>query len=61
MAKKLKYKRVLLKITGELFGDKSGKGINFEAYDTIAKKIYDIWKQNCVELTIVVGGGNIFR
>ena len=61
MAKKLKYKRVLLKITGELFGDKSGKGINFKAYDTIAKKIYNIWKDNGFELTIVVGGGNIFR
>lgn len=61
MAKKLKYKRILLKLTGTLFGHKSGKGINFAAYEEIAKKIISIWKETKVELAIVVGGGNIFR
>jgi len=59
--KKLKYKRVLLKLSGELFGEKDGKGIGFENFERIALQIYDIWKKTGVELTIVVGGGNIFR
>jgi uridylate kinase len=57
----LKYKRVLLKLTGELFGNKTGKGINFPAFEEIASKIIKIWKSSGVELAIVVGGGNIFR
>ncbi|KKQ92013.1 MAG: Uridylate kinase [Microgenomates group bacterium GW2011_GWC1_39_7b] len=59
--KKLKYKRVLLKLSGELFGEKDGKGIGFENFERIAEQIYKIWKTTGVELTIVVGGGNIFR
>ena len=61
LAKKLKYKRILLKLTGTLFGYKSGKGINFSAYEEIAKRLIAIWKETGVELAIVVGGGNIFR
>lgn len=61
MNKKLKYKRVLLKLSGELFGEKDGKGIGFENFERIALQIYKIWKKTGVELTIVVGGGNIFR
>jgi uridylate kinase len=59
--RKPKYKRVLLKLTGELFGGKDGKGINFTAYENIAKEIIQIWKKTKIELAIVVGGGNIFR
>jgi uridylate kinase len=58
---KLKYKRVLLKLTGELFGEKNKKGINFTSYETIARQISKIWKKTRVDLAIVVGGGNIFR
>ena len=61
MNKGLKYKRVLLKLTGELFGEKEGKGINFDSYETIASQIIKIWKKTKVDLAIVVGGGNIFR
>lgn len=57
----LKYKRVLLKISGELFGEKGGKGVSFAAYEKIANQIYGIWKKTKVELAIVVGGGNIIR
>jgi len=57
----LKYKRVLLKISGELFGDKSGKGVNFGSFEQMACQIIDIWKRTKVELAIVVGGGNIIR
>lgn len=58
---KLKYNRILLKLTGELFADKNDKGINFEAYEEIAKKLIKIWRKTKIDLAIVVGGGNIFR
>jgi uridylate kinase len=58
---KIKYKRVLLKLTGELFGEKNGKGISFTKLDNIASQIFKIWKDTGIDLAIVVGGGNIFR
>jgi len=58
---KVKYKRVLLKLTEELFGDNKGKGINFSSFEKIAVQIVNIWKSTGVQLAIVVGGGNIFR
>jgi len=58
---KLKYKRVLLKLTGELFAEKDDKGINFAAYENIASQLIKICKKTGIELSIVVGGGNIFR
>lgn len=61
MSNKLKYKRVLLKLTGELFGEKDGKGISFTNFDAIASQISKIWKKTKIDLAIVVGGGNIFR
>lgn len=57
----IKYKRVLLKLTGELFGNNNGKGINFSSFEGIAEQIISIHKKTKVELAIVVGGGNIFR
>lgn len=56
-----RYERVLLKLTGELFGDDSGKGLDFSSVGRIASKIVGIFKESGVELSIVVGGGNIFR
>ena len=61
MGRKLKYKRVLLKLTGELFGEDNGKGINFVSYERIASQLIKIWKKTKADLAIVVGGGNIFR
>ena len=57
----LKYKKVLLKVSGELFGDENGKGIDFTSYERIAKELINAWKKTKIELAIVVGGGNIFR
>jgi uridylate kinase len=58
---RLKYKRVLLKLSGELFGEDGGKGIGFGNFERIASQITRIWKKTGIELAIVVGGGNIFR
>ena len=56
----MKYKRILLKLSGEaLVGDKKG-GIDPEIlikYSNEIKKIYD----KGVEIAIVIGGGNIYR
>ena len=56
----MKYKRILLKLSGEaLVGDKAG-GIDPEIlikYSNEIKKIYD----RGVEIAIVIGGGNIYR
>ena len=56
----MKYKRILLKLSGEaLVGDKA-RGIDPEIlikYSNEIKKIYD----KGVEIAIVIGGGNIYR
>ena len=57
---KLKYKRVLLKISGEaLMGDESF-GIDPSTVSRITKEIQTVVKLG-VEVCLVVGGGNIFR
>lgn len=57
---KVKYKRVLLKLSGEVFGGKQKYGIDPETLMVIAKEIKEVKKYN-VDIAIVVGGGNIFR
>jgi uridylate kinase len=56
----LKYKRILLKISGEaMMGDK-GYGIDSSTVAFIAKEIKEAVSLG-VEVAIVIGGGNIFR
>jgi uridylate kinase len=56
---KNKYRRVLLKISGEALEGKNSV-FNIDAVKTIAGKIEEVHKQG-VEVGIVVGGGNIIR
>ena len=56
----LKYKRVLLKLSGEALMGNQGFGIDPEMINNIAKEIKNVVNLG-VELAIVVGGGNIFR
>jgi len=56
----VKYKRVLLKLSGESLGGDSGSGIDFPALTKIAKQVKRIRKLG-VSVGIVVGGGNIWR
>jgi len=56
----VKYKRVLLKLSGESLGGESGSGIDFPTLSRIAKQIKRIMKMG-VSVGIVVGGGNIWR
>jgi uridylate kinase len=55
-----KYKSVLLKVSGEMLGGKAGGGICPEALDRFAREIHEV-AQMGVELSVVIGGGNIFR
>ena len=60
MKKTPKYKRVLLKLSGEALAGKDGYGINAEVLEKLADEIKEIYDLG-VEIAIVVGGGNIFR
>ncbi len=55
-----KYKRIVLKLSGEALQGKLGFGIDPRVLDHLAKQIRDV-KALGVEVTVVVGGGNIFR
>ncbi len=56
----MKYKRILLKLSGEaLMGDKQF-GIDNHRLLQYANEIKDVWSSG-VQVAIVIGGGNIFR
>jgi uridylate kinase len=55
-----KYRRILLKLSGEALGDQSGCGINPVAIHEMARQVREV-KELDVEVVIVCGGGNIFR
>jgi uridylate kinase len=53
------YRRVLLKLSGEVFG--GGKiGVDPDVVSSVARQIADVVRSG-VQLAIVVGGGNFFR
>ena len=55
-----RYKRVLLKVSGEvLMGDK-GFGIDMDTVDEVARAVAEVAAEG-VEICLVIGGGNIFR
>lgn len=58
--KKPKYKRILLKISGESLKNSKNVHINLKKIKKIAKKIKEIIKIK-VQVAIVIGGGNLFR
>lgn len=55
-----KYKRVLLKISGEALAGSQGFGIDAKVAEYIALEVKEA-KELGVEIAIVVGGGNIIR
>ena len=54
------YKRVLLKLSGEVFGGEKGIGVDPDVVHDIAGQIADVVRSG-VQVAIVVGGGNYFR
>ncbi len=60
MTDQYKYKRVLLKLSGEALAGDLGYGIDPRVVDDLAEEIAEIVRDG-IQLAIVVGGGNIFR
>lgn len=58
--KQPKYRRVLIKLSGEALGGQGDSGISSEAIHQTAMEIVNVVEQD-VEVAVVVGGGNIFR
>lgn len=58
--KKIPYKRILLKISGEVLTGEGGYGIDPSVIMKIAGEIKEV-KALGIEMAIVIGGGNIFR
>jgi uridylate kinase len=56
----MKYKRVLLKISGEQLAGEQDFGIDLKVISKLADEITDVVKQK-VQIAIVVGGGNFLR
>lgn len=60
MALRKKYKRVMIKISGEALGDEYGHGIDTKALTKIAKELVDL-SNHKIQVVVVNGGGNIWR
>jgi len=56
----MKYKRILLKLSGESLAGNKGTGIDFDRVLDICKEIKEVAVKG-VEVAIVVGGGNFWR
>lgn len=57
---RLKYKRVLLKLSGEALMGQQGFGIDPQAVAQIAGEVAEVRRLG-VEIALVIGGGNIYR
>lgn len=60
MATKLKYKRILLKLSGEVLQGRMDGGIDFEMVKNLCMEVASVRKMG-VQIAIVIGGGNIWR
>ncbi len=60
MAQSNKYKRVLLKLSGESLMGENGFGISPKMLNHYAKEIKKVKDAGC-EIAVVIGGGNIYR
>ena len=56
----MKYRRILLKLSGEAIGGPDGVGLNEKVMAAYARQIAEVVKQGA-QVAIVIGGGNIFR
>lgn len=56
----IKYKRILLKLSGEALASKSGFGIDVAEAETIASRIKEVYDMG-VEVAVVIGAGNLWR
>jgi len=59
-AGRLRYRRILLKLSGEALMGETPYGIDPEMLNAVAKEVHDVHMMG-VDIAIVIGGGNIFR
>jgi uridylate kinase len=55
-----RYRRILLKLSGEILAGEAGHGIDERVIDGLAEEIRDVHALG-VQVAVVLGGGNIFR
>ncbi len=55
-----RFRRILLKLSGEALGNEAGFGISPEVVHDMARQISEV-RQLGIDVVIVIGGGNIFR
>ncbi len=60
MTDSAKYKRVLLKVSGEALMGNQDYGIDFDTVERVARDVKEV-RELGVEVCLVIGGGNIFR
>jgi uridylate kinase len=56
----MKYSRILLKLSGESIAGKGNHGIDEKVLALFARQVIEVVNKKC-EVSIVIGGGNIFR
>ena len=62
MVEKYKYSRVLIKLSGEALQGQDKFGINPDVLSGLAEQLADVMNsQSSLKLSLVIGGGNIFR
>ncbi len=55
-----KYKRIILKLSGESLAGEKEVGIDYDTLDSLAREIIEVQKSG-IQIAIVVGGGNFWR
>jgi uridylate kinase len=58
---KPRWRRILLKLSGEAFAGEAGYGIDGKVVQRISEDILDVKESLGIEIAVVVGGGNIWR
>jgi uridylate kinase len=57
----VRWRRVLLKLSGEAFAGSAGHGVDGDIVAGLARQIVEVRQELDVDVAIVVGGGNIWR
>src|SRR5512143_3606645 len=60
MENKLKYKRILLKLSGEALGNESGAGLDPLQAEQLAERVREVHELG-IDVAIVIGAGNLWR
>jgi len=60
MPAKMKYSRILLKLSGESLAGNTNQGIEGSVLEEYVRQIIEVTLKKC-EVAVVIGGGNIFR